>query len=228
VRSQGRRARRDSLPRSDRGIQGGRGAAPPLLTSLNPRECKAFAHRSAGQSDHGHAQTSLLLERPSPSRPPLSEAGSSSRAFAFGVTFAGVPSGHDGPRRDPRSQHLPTLTVMSKPTNARECQTSVSPLGLRRRMLQLETSPPQGLRVVCDRLGCPSWLALRIESERRSRPSAPAAGKLFRRGSSTARRSRPTRAGEAVAGGPAARRSPLPIRGWRECAERECVRFGTR
>jgi hypothetical protein len=132
VRSQGRRARRDSLPRSDRGIQGGRGAAPPLLTSLNPREWKAFAHRSAGQSDYGHPQTSLLLERPSPSRPPLSEAGSSSRAFAFEVTFAGVPSGHDGPRRDPRSQHLPTLTVMSKPTNARECQTSVSPLGLTR------------------------------------------------------------------------------------------------
>jgi hypothetical protein len=32
---------------------------------------------------------------------------------------------------------------------------------------------------VCDWLACPSWLALRIESVRRSQPSAPAAGNLF-------------------------------------------------
>ena len=32
---------------------------------------------------------------------------------------------------------------------------------------------------VCERLACPSWLALRIESERRSQPSPPAAGNLF-------------------------------------------------
>ena len=32
---------------------------------------------------------------------------------------------------------------------------------------------------VCDRLACPSWLALRIESERRFQPSAPAVGNLF-------------------------------------------------
>jgi hypothetical protein len=32
---------------------------------------------------------------------------------------------------------------------------------------------------VCDRLACPSWLALRIESERRSQANAPAAGDLF-------------------------------------------------
>jgi ABC-type transporter Mla MlaB component len=32
---------------------------------------------------------------------------------------------------------------------------------------------------VCDQLACPSWLAMRVESERRSQPSAPAAENPF-------------------------------------------------
>ena len=31
----------------------------------------------------------------------------------------------------------------------------------------------------CDQLACPSWLAVRIENERRFQPSAPDAGNLF-------------------------------------------------